>query len=87
MLEQVGLASQWKSHLHPNAAIGSVLSWVAKGIPVLMLDNPERAGDYVSRLLIHGYKRFGPLTGSEESGDEKVDPAVDDPFYLSPGEI
>lgn len=86
MLEQVGVASQWRSHLHPNAAIGSVLSWIAKGVPVLMLDNPERASDYVSRLLVYGYKRFGPVEVTDEKELVAVpDPDVD-PFYLATGE-
>lgn len=86
MLEQVGISSQWRSHLHPNAAIGSVLSWVARGIPVLMLDNPQRAGDYVSRLLIHGYKRYGPVEVSDEEVAVVPDSVVD-PFYLASGEV
>lgn len=50
----------FRSHLHPNAIVGSLLSWVSRGIPVLMLDNRERASEYTSRLLLHAYKR---LTG------------------------
>jgi ERCC4-type nuclease len=59
MLEELQLSSGWRSHLHPNAAVGSVMSWISRGIPILMLDNPRRASDYVSRLLVHGYKRYG----------------------------
>lgn len=48
----------FRSHIHPNAVVGSLLSWVSRGIPVLMLDNRDRASEYVSRLLLHAYKRL-----------------------------
>lgn len=43
--------SEWRSHLRPTHVIGSLLGWCAMGLPVLMADNHERAGRYVSRLL------------------------------------
>ena len=35
----------------PSAAVGSVLGWIASGLPVVMAGNHDRAGRYVSRLL------------------------------------
>ncbi len=47
----------YRAKVHPNAAIGSVLSWVARGIPVIMAGNRIRASEYVARLLVHGAKQ------------------------------
>lgn len=86
MLEEVQLASGWRSHIHPNAAIGSVLSWISRGIPILMLDNPARASDYVSRLLVHGYKRYGLNLAEDDHAEipaPKVHRVKPSPFHLA----
>ncbi len=44
-------AGEWRSKVTAAAAIGSLLGWVAMGIPVIMAGDHERAGRYVSRLL------------------------------------
>ena len=44
-------AGEWRSRLKPSHVIGSLLGWQAEGLPVLMLDNHERCGRYVSRML------------------------------------
>lgn len=44
-------AGDWRSELTPSQVIGSLLGWVAMGLPLLMADNHARAGRYVSRLL------------------------------------
>lgn len=41
----------YRSKVTPSAAIGSLLGWVAAGVPILMTGDHERAGKYVSRLL------------------------------------
>jgi ERCC4-type nuclease len=41
----------YRSKIHPNAAMGSLLGWVALGIPVLMSGNHVGAAAMVSRLL------------------------------------
>lgn len=46
----------YRAKVHPNAAIGSVLAWVAKGIPFIMAGDRIRASEYVARLLVHGSK-------------------------------
>lgn len=50
-------AGGWRSKISPNAAIGSLLGWVAMGLPVIMADDHERAGRYVSRLLFTAARR------------------------------
>ncbi len=44
-------AGGWRSHVTPAAAVGSVLGWIAAGVPVIMAGDHARAGRYVSRLL------------------------------------
>ncbi|HEX4132101.1 MAG TPA: hypothetical protein VHZ24_18875 [Pirellulales bacterium] len=44
-------AGQWRSKITLSAALGSVLGWIASGLPVVMAGDHERAGRYVSRLL------------------------------------
>jgi DNA excision repair protein ERCC-4 len=48
---------EWRSQVTPSAAIGSVLGWIAQGIPIIMATDHERAGRYVSRLLFTAARR------------------------------
>jgi ERCC4-type nuclease len=41
----------WRSKVPPQAVLGSLLGWIAMGLPVVMAEDHERAGRYVSRLL------------------------------------
>ena len=50
-------AGEWQSKITPAAAVGSVLGWVARGIPVVMAGNHERAGRVVSRILYIAARR------------------------------
>ncbi len=50
-------AGDWRSDLKPSHVIGSLLGWVAMGLPLLMVDNHEQAGRYISRLLFTAAKR------------------------------
>lgn len=47
----------WRSQVTPSAAIGSVLGWIASGVPVILCGDHERAGRYVSRLLFTAARR------------------------------
>lgn len=47
----------WRSKVTPAAAVGSVLGWIAQGVPVVMAGDHERAGRYVSRLLFTAARR------------------------------
>lgn len=44
-------AANWRSQIAPASVIGSILSWVADGVPILLAGNRERAAKLVSRML------------------------------------
>lgn len=48
---------EWLSKVTPAAAIGSLLGWIAMGVPVVMAGDHARAGRYVSRLLFTAARR------------------------------
>ena len=50
-------AGNWRSQVTPTAAIGSLLGWVAAGLPIIMAGDHERAGRYVGRLLYTAARR------------------------------
>lgn len=50
-------AGRWNSKVTSAAAIGSVLGWIATGLPVVMAGDHVRAGRYVSRLLYIAARR------------------------------
>jgi len=47
----------WRSRVTPSAVVGSLLGWIAQGLPVVMVGDHDRAGRYVSRLLYITAKR------------------------------
>ncbi len=54
----------WRSKITPAAAIGSLLGWIADGLPIIMAGDHERAGRYVSRLLfITARRRYREARG------------------------
>ena len=48
---------EWRSQVTPAAAVGSVLGWIAQGVPIVMAGDHERAGRYVGRLLFTAARR------------------------------
>ena len=50
-------AGDWRSKVTPAAAVGSVLGWIASGLPVVMAGDHQRAGRYVARLLFTAARR------------------------------
>lgn len=50
-------AGEWRSQVTPAAAVGSVLGWIAAGVPVLLAGDHERAGRDVGRLLFTAARR------------------------------
>jgi DNA excision repair protein ERCC-4 len=48
---------QWRSKIRAPAALGSVLNWIAMGLPVIMAGDHPRAGRYVSRILFIAARR------------------------------
>jgi DNA excision repair protein ERCC-4 len=70
-------AGDWRSNVTANAAVGSLLGWIASGLPVLMAGDHERAGRYVARILFTAARRrwreCRALAASiVESGTEKL---------------
>ena len=45
-------AGDWRGRVTPESVLGSVLGWIARGIPVIAARDRECAGRYVSRLLL-----------------------------------
>ena len=50
-------AGGWRSKVTPASALGSLLGWIALGLPVIMAGDHARAGRYVSRLLFTAARR------------------------------
>lgn len=50
-------AGDWRSKVTPASALGSLLGWIASGLPVLMAGSHERAGKYASRILYTAARR------------------------------
>lgn len=50
-------AGQWRGEIRPAQVLGSLLGWMAAGLPVLMATDHKRAGAYVSRLLFTAARR------------------------------
>jgi DNA excision repair protein ERCC-4 len=48
---------EWRGKVTANAAIGSLLGWVAAGVPIVMADDHERAGRFIGRLLYTAARR------------------------------
>jgi len=48
---------QWRGKVKPQAVTGSLLGWIAAGLPVVMADNHHRAGQYVARILFIAARR------------------------------
>jgi len=47
----------WRSQVKPSQVTGSVLGWIARGIPILLIGDHEAAGRAVSRLLLIAARR------------------------------
>lgn len=48
---------RYRGQVHPNAAIGSLLGWIAQGLPIIMAGDHHNAGRYISRLLYTAARR------------------------------
>lgn len=47
----------WRGNITPRQALGSVLGWMASGLPVAMVGDHTRAGRYVWQLLFTAARR------------------------------
>jgi ERCC4-type nuclease len=53
-------AGLWRGSVTSSQVCGSVLGWMAAGVPVLLAGNAERAGDAIARMLyIAARRRYG----------------------------
>lgn len=50
-------AGEWNSKITSSQAVGSLIGWIARGIPIVMAGDHERAGRFVSRLLYTAARR------------------------------
>jgi len=50
-------AGDWQSKIKPSSAIGSLLGWSTRGLPIIMAGTHQQAGRYVSRLLFIAARR------------------------------
>ncbi len=50
-------AGRWQCKVTSAAALGSLLGWVAMGLPVIMAGDHSRAGRYIGRLLFTAARR------------------------------
>ncbi len=47
----------WRSKVTAQAALGSVLGWIAMGIPIIFAGDRERAASHISRLMFIAARR------------------------------
>ncbi len=48
---------KYRSRVSSSAAIGTLMGWIAQGIPITMAGNHERAGVFVARMLLISARR------------------------------
>lgn len=70
----------WRSHVTPQTVLGSLLGWIAYGVPVIMAQSPKVASTYVSRLLfIAARRRWNELAALANSIDNSRKKACNPP--------
>jgi hypothetical protein len=47
----------WRSKVKPEAVFGSLMGWIAMGLPVIMAGTHDEAGKFVSRMLFIAARR------------------------------
>lgn len=48
----------YRSRVNTSAAIGTLMGWIAEGIPIVMADNHKRAGVFIARMLYITARRY-----------------------------
>jgi ERCC4-type nuclease len=48
---------EWRGNVTPTQAMGSLLGWIAQGLPIVMAYDHDRAGRFVSRMLFIAARR------------------------------
>ncbi len=55
-LAQIQL-KQYRANVEPSAALGSIMGWMARGIPILFANSHEEAGKMTARFLFIAARR------------------------------
>ncbi len=55
-MSQIAL-KQYRGDVEPNSVIGSLLGWMARGVPILFVPNHAEAGRTVARFLFIAARR------------------------------
>lgn len=68
---------EWRSQVTVQAALGSVLGWIARGVPVIMAGDRRRAAEMIGRIMfIAARRRWREMTALCETlklaGDDKT---------------
>jgi ERCC4-type nuclease len=50
-------AAEWRSKITAAAAVGSLLGWMAMGLPIIMAGDHQRAGRFVAKMLFTAARR------------------------------
>jgi DNA excision repair protein ERCC-4 len=82
----------WRAKVTPQAASGSVLGWIAKGVPFIFAGTRDAAAKAVSRLLYIAARRrwreartlIGEVTGQKWQSRNAPDPDTIDSFCPMP---
>ncbi len=68
---------QYRGLVEPNAVLGSLMGWVAAGVPIVMAGDAPRAGKFIARLLFTAARRHYASVYpflSEISGETELEP-------------
>lgn len=47
---------RYRGSLSPNSAIGSILSWIVRGIPICMAGDPTRTASFTQKIILQAAK-------------------------------
>lgn len=50
-------AKAYRGEVHPNAVMGSLMGWIAQGLPVILIGDHDRAGKWVARMIYTAVRR------------------------------
>lgn len=50
-------SGNYRSEIKPAAAIGSLIGWAARGLPIFMCGSHERCGKFITRMLFIAARR------------------------------
>jgi len=48
----------YRSRVNPSAAIGTLMGWIAHGVPITMAGDHMRAGIFIARMLVISARRY-----------------------------